>query len=899
MRNIGTEGEHSYVVSMTDTRPVSIVVPVNVLGTDTHAIIDTGAEVTVIGEHFFHELPADSKPHIEKAARCLVVADKEREMKCEGIARVTISIGKTRCEWPVYVAPIADSMLLGCDIFDYMNMTLNSTQGLYLNGEWITCDTLRKCGMETPVQLLVTVPVHSKCEIILPGFINNDDWTETTENALFEPVEEGLTDVMIARALVDPKTDIYLRLLNLSDRAIKLEKGTLIGHLYSVSDLVEFKGNDGLNVTGAGMVPGPHVGTIHVRHQNRLPDCMPTGGIDGPGGNLDGGLVVATPTNHTVGRNGSGSNKLEYVADPDVIEENPSRSHVVDSGPACECIDLPSVKQIKEMNDEVIPDYLRDLFQRSCKNLSDNYHKEQLAKLLNEHSGAFAQDKMDLGTCSLIKHQINTGSAAPIRQPLRRTPKGFEGEEEKYLKQQLQAGVIVPSTSPWASPVVLVRKKSDGSVRWCIDYRKLNNVTVMDAYPLPCIDTCLDYLSTARFFSTADLQSGYWQLKLDEKDRAKTAFITRYGLYEYTKLPMGLSSAPSTFQRCMELIFRGLQWKKLLIYLDDIIIYSPDIESHLSDLSEVLDLLQKAGLKLKPAKCHLLQSEVLFLGHIVSVNGLLPNPALLENVKNWNPPKDVKQIQQFIGLCNYYRRFIYGFSDLASPITELTKKDVPFRWSEECQNAFDLLKQALCSAPILAYPKNEGTYILHTDASDSGVSGVLSQVQEGCERVICYGSKKLSKTQRNYCVTRRELLAAITFITEYQHYLLGHSFILITDHGSLRWLFGFKGHRANYQFKIEHRAGRLHTNADALSRKWCGIKECDCYERDIKPEMLPCGGCKKCLRMHEEWQRFQEEVDDIIPLASTHASPGKNIQGATPGFNLQPCYNPEFNPSPT
>ena len=171
---------------------------------------------------------------------------------------------------------------------------------------------------------------------------------------------------MIAIALVDPKMDIYLRLLNLSDRAIKLEKGTLIGHLYSVSDLVEFKGNDGLNV-----------GTIHVRPPDTLPDCMPTGGIHGPGGNLDGGLVVATPTNHTVGQNGSESNKLEYVVDPDVIEDNPSRSQFVDSGPACECIDLPSVKQIKETNEDMESAYLRDLFHRSCKNLSDNYHKEQ------------------------------------------------------------------------------------------------------------------------------------------------------------------------------------------------------------------------------------------------------------------------------------------------------------------------------------------------------------------------------------------------------------------------------------------------------------------------------------------------------------------------------------------
>ena len=171
-----------------------------------------------------------------------------------------------------------------------------------------------------------------------------------------------------------------------------------------------------LNVTGAGMVPGRHVGTIHVRHQNRLPDCMPTGGIHGPGGNLDGGLVVATPTNHTVGRNGSGSNNLEYIADPDVIDENPSRSHVVDSGPACECLDLPSVKQIKEMKEDNVSAYLRDLFHRRCKNLSNKYHKEQLAKVVHEHNGAFAQDKMDLGMCSLIKTQINTGSAMSIMQ---------------------------------------------------------------------------------------------------------------------------------------------------------------------------------------------------------------------------------------------------------------------------------------------------------------------------------------------------------------------------------------------------------------------------------------------------------------------------------------------------
>ena len=230
----------------------------------------------------------------------------------------------------------------------------------------------------------------------------------------------------------------------------------------------------------------------------------------------------------------------------------------------------------------------------------------------------------------------------------------------------------------------------------------------------------------------------------------------------------------------MELILRGLQWKTVLIYLDDIIVFSSTLDDHFEKLREIFQLLQSAGLKLKPDKCDLLKKEVLFLGHIVGANGISPNTKLLAAVKEWKEPTTVKQIQQFLGLCNYYRRFVYQFSEIAAPLTRLTEKKTDFRWDLECQVAFDGLKEALCEAPILAYPRVSGLFIVDTDASNTGIGGVLSQVQENEERVIWYASKKLNRTQRQYCVTRRELLATVIFLQEFRHYILGQKFVLRT-----------------------------------------------------------------------------------------------------------------------
>ena len=282
----------------------------------------------------------------------------------------------------------------------------------------------------------------------------------------------------------------------------------------------------------------------------------------------------------------------------------------------------------------VRPHNLQDLYITTAKRIVNPDVWPQLGSLLQDRQSDFARNKADLGCFKGASHEINTAFAAPVRERVRPTPKGFEGEEKKYLDEQLESGVVRPSSSAWASATVLVRK-TDGSVRYCVDYRKVNDRTVKDSYPLPRINMCFDSLGGSRWFTTLDLQSGYWQIPVAVSDLPKTAFITKYGLYEYTKMPFGLCNAPSTFQRCMKMVFRGLQWHTLLIYLDDIFVLGATMQENLAWLDQVLGRLVEAGLKLKPSKCQILQEEVLFLGHIVSATGLCPNPCLVDAVCGW------------------------------------------------------------------------------------------------------------------------------------------------------------------------------------------------------------------------------------------------------------------------
>lgn len=453
--------------------------------------------------------------------------------------------------------------------------------------------------------------------------------------------------------------------------------------------------------------------------------------------------------------------------------------------------------------------------------------KTQVADLLEKFKEIFSSEPNDLGRTSKVQHRIKTGDAVPVKQAARRVPGHQKEEIREHLRQMEDNHVIQPSSSPWASPIVLAKKK-DGTTRFCVDYRKLNNVTMKDAYPLPRIADTLDSMCGARYFSTLDLASGYWQVELHPDDREKSAFATCYGLYEFCVMPFGLCNAPATFQRLMENVLNGLQWKTCLVYLDDVIVYSKTFDEHLDRLREVFERLQAAGLKLKPKKCQLFQRSVQYLGHIISEDGVKTDPEKIRTVAEWPMPITAKQVRSFLGLASYYRRFIQGFAEIAAPLYRLTENEAEFKWTDQCDEAFTRLKRQLTTAPVLAFPSFGEEFILDTDASNFGIGAVLSQVQNGRERVVAYASRAMTKAERKYSTTRKEMLAFVHFSKHFRHYLYGRRFVARTDHGALKWLHNFKepeGQVARwleqlgeFDFVVQHRPGVKHGNADAMSR---------------------------------------------------------------------------------
>ena len=320
-------------------------------------------------------------------------------------------------------------------------------------------------------------------------------------------------------------------------------------------------------------------------------------------------------------------------------------------------------------------------------------------------------------------------------------------------------------------------------------------------------------------------------------------------------MPFGLANAPSTFERCMESILRAEQWATCLIYLDDIIVFAGSPSDMTERLSHVLSKLVHAGLKLKPSKCNFYARQVNYLGHVVSAEWVATDPTKICAVVDWPTPTSVTDIRSFLGLCSYYRKFIKDFAKIADPLTRLTKKDVPFQWDSKAQEAMDELKKRLVNCPILSYPDPSADFVLDCDASDTGIGRVLSQVVDGKEQVVCYGSKTLSKPERRYCVTRRELLALVYFVKHFRQYLLGKKFTVRSDHQPLKWLFKLKeptGQVArwlellqSYDFFIDYRAGKQHGNADGMSRVPCHPMSCSCH---FDQDDLQCGPCNKCAR---------------------------------------------------
>ncbi|KAL9976989.1 hypothetical protein ACROYT_G014344 [Oculina patagonica] len=468
-----------------------------------------------------------------------------------------------------------------------------------------------------------------------------------------------------------------------------------------------------------------------------------------------------------------------------------------------------------------------DLPDLSDSALSDS-DKVKFKDLFAKYRDVFAFSDDQLGRTSLVQHTIDTGDASPIKQrPYRTTPEN-KREIDRQVSDMLERGIIQESVSPWSSPVVLVKKKN-GEMRFCVDFRRINKVTKKDSFPMPLVADTLDALSGTQYFTTLDLKSGYWQIELHPSAQEKSAFVTHNGLYEFLVMPFGLTNSGASFQRLMGHILRGLEYRFALIYIDDIIIFSKSVEEHLAHLEEVFRRLREANVKLNPKKCSFVKQRVEYLGHVVTPDGVQPNPEKVRVVRDFPVPKNLKELRAFMGLANYYRRFVRGFAHIASPLNALTKKGVKFGWTQSCADAFDKLKRALVSAPILAYPDFKKEFLLFVDASSTGIGFTLAQKQNGKEVVIAYNGRGLNRAEQNYSTTEREALALVEGIKKFQPYLFGRKFTVITDHSSLRWLMNVKdatGRLARwslllqqYDFEIVHRPGREHSNADSLSRR--------------------------------------------------------------------------------
>ena len=408
--------------------------------------------------------------------------------------------------------------------------------------------------------------------------------------------------------------------------------------------------------------------------------------------------------------------------------------------------------------------------------------------VVNEFFDVFPEDLPGLPPDREIEFEIEL---APGTEPIPIAPYRMAPAELKELKVQMEEllskGFVKTSTSPWGASVLFVKKK-DGSLRLCIDYRQLNKVTIRNQYPLPRIDDLFDQLQGAKVFSKIDLRSGYHQLKVRREDVPKTAFRTRYGHYEFLVMPFGLTNAPAAFMDLMNRVFGPYLDKFVIVFIDDILVYSSSKEEHAEHLRILLQTLREHQLYAKFIKCQFWLDRVTFLGHVVSAEGISVDPQKIEAIVDWKPPTNVTEVRSFLGLAGYYRKFVEGFSKIATPLTKLTRKEEKFIWSEACQNSFDELKQRLTTAPVLTLPSGSEGFTVYCDASRQGLGCVLMQR----DRVIAYVSRQLKKHEVNYPTHDLELAAVVFALRIWRHYLYGVPCRIFTDHKSLQYLFSQK-----------------------------------------------------------------------------------------------------------
>ena len=803
-------------------------------GVLANCILDTGAEASVMSSSFYHERLAPKGNELGEVGTLIrLLGANNLEIPLEGFVEVPVTILGYEFKSILVVArdssPNVQSrreqypVLIGANILRVVAARLADGDCKELSADWfmaLSCLSPGRLGSTEPL------PNHDRLSVVRR--------VQVSETTTIPPGTAAFVPCDVESPAGDSHSELMVVEVDSREGAIgmapagacySVAEGVQEFHQGSASVLIANEGSDPLEISMAAEVAVAYSvsGTSEV-----FVDPSDSGlgvSVHEVHAAMGGVGAAQFPTDSQGKGSPSGCGPEEVDAGPDVLRE----SFTFPDGTVYRLPPGVSLKAL-ELDKAVLA-----------------------AELVRKHEAAFSLDSLDLGHCTLIPHEIKLSHDSVVNLPYRRITPNCVTEVRCLLQDLLDRRIIRRSVSPFASPVVLVRKR-DGTLRLCIDYRQLNAKTVKDAFPLPRIEEALECLGGSVLFSSLDLAHGFFQLSMHPDSVPRTAFRVPWGLYEFLRLPQGLSNSPSTFQRVMESIFGDMNLSEVVLYLDDLLVFSATFEEHLLRLSKVFSRLENNGLKLKGSKCKLFQSSVLHLGHIISSKGVAMDPGKVERIQNWPTPTGPEQLRSFLGLASYYRRYIKDFAKIASPLHALTamtgekagnpkgsnKKRTgqrvvasrPWRWSDEAESAFGTLKNYLCTAPVLAYPLFDKEFILEVDASLKGLGACLSQSDDsGNIHPVAYASRGLRGAEKNYSDLssfKLELLALKWAVSDkFRDYLLGKHTVVWTDNNPVahlntaklgateqRWV----AQLAPFDLDIRFRPGRTNKCADALSR---------------------------------------------------------------------------------
>ena len=906
---------------------------------DALNLIDTGAQVSVIPKHLYDSLPDKKRPPL-KPSKIHIRAGNESRIGFYGVANLDFEIQGMKFNYDVHVVDDSVGPILG---YDFLRDTGDShispsEHSVTIRGKKLKLSDPTESRVSHKVNIKQTIVIGPREEINTEASvrgrsdINGRVTVMEPSRLLFSK-----TGALLCKLAVIPsKNTIPVRVFNPHDEPIRIYKGTTLGILTEADEtrgwrdpreIEDKQQSDTDDMPGLVDMDAPDAkaskktkvkaSANKKNQQAQDPDVFIMQEIDGDDPRarryVEQRNKVRMESRLSEDRQAAEGYDADEQTTDDEDAQHSTREQV--SYPNIRAFAKLPTKADGSIDDAQLPAHMQKLYEASIGELNA-IQQTSLRKLLCDYSDIFARDANDIGRAKNIQHHIDTGSENPVSQRPRRQAKTHTDEIQRQVKKLHDAGIIRPSESEWASNVVMVRKK-DGQWRMCVDYRELNTKTKnKGTYMLPRIDDTLDSLSRAKYFCSLDIIQGYHHVELSEESKQKTAFHApkcNPAHWEYNFMPFGLVGAPRTFQRMMDRILRGLEYKIALAYLDDIIIYGATIEECLANMKIVFERIRNAGLKLKPSKCSLFQRETTFLGHVISADGIKTDPKKVQDVVNMLPCRNVKDVLTFMGMTTYYSKFVPKFQEISRPIQGLTKKNVKFSWGSEQQRAFEKMKKMLITAPVLAYPRDDCKFILDTDASNYALGAVLSQLQPDengnlVERPIAYYSKRFNGAELHYCARRRELLAIVKSVKHFNPYVRGQKFIIRTDHASLkyiktmkelpsqfhRWVFALE----EYSYEIEVRKGVLHANADGMSRMPCRMKRCIC---EGVQEMEKAGDCEdvNVAQIQINVLEYRPKYTSIEMAAAQRADPDIGVlYKAKVDDNKRPSWNEISGESP-